>query len=117
MLKIVAIKVGKVIKKEMTETCSDAKESVFKDKSLNAMENFNWGKMAADLRRTAPVMAAILENSIASKSTDEPTLKTEIKMTVAAGILLQGISERASHVQRVVSLLLFSSHSPKQLCY
>lgn len=87
MLNRVAIKVGRVIKKEMKETCSDAKQSVFKDKSLDAMEKFNWGKMA-DLRRTAPVMAAILENSIASKSTDEPTLKTEIRMTVAAGILL-----------------------------
>lgn len=75
------------------------------------MEKFNWGKLAVDLRQTAPVMAVILENSIASKSTDEPTLKTEIRMTVAAGILLQGF-KRASLVQHVVSLLLFSSHSP-----
>ena len=112
MLNRVAVKVGRVIKKEMKETCSDAKQSVFKDKSLSAMEKFNWGKLAVDLRQTAPVMAVILENSIASKSTDEPTLKTEIRMTVAAGILLQGFSERASLVQHVVSLLLFSSHSP-----
>ena len=112
MLNRVAIKVGRVIKKEMKETCLDEKQSVFKDKSLSAMEKFNWGKLAADLRQTAPVMAVILENFIASKSTDEPTLKTEIRMTVAAGILLQGFSERASLVQHVVSLLLFSSHSP-----
>ncbi|XP_019862645.1 PREDICTED: uncharacterized protein LOC109591334 [Amphimedon queenslandica] len=112
MRRKVAIQIGKLIRKEMKVTCSVKEQSIFKDKSLSAINNFSWNSMVLDLKRTAPVMSSVLENSI---DRGQKRKKVEIAMAVAASVLLHGHSERACLLQRAVSLLLYGCHAPKQL--
>lgn len=109
MCKMAAIRIGKVIKRELKQMCKTKEHSVFKDKSLEALEKFNWSDTVADLQRTAPILMTMLQNCINAVSKD-------ITISVVAGVLLQAYSERACLIQRVFSLLLYSCHSPKQVC-
>ena len=70
--------------------------------------------MVMDLKRTAPILSSVLENFLKQCHKKK---NTEVPFTIAAGVLLQGYSERACLVQRVISLLLYGSHSPKQVSY
>ena len=112
MRKAVSVTIGKEIQKKMKHTCLQKEHSIFKDKGISAVGNFNWSNMIADLKRTAPILSSVLENCLQQ---GEKKTKTEVTMTVAAGVLLQGYSERACLVQRVISVLLCASHSPKQV--
>ena len=112
MRKAVSVTIGKEIRKEMKHTCLQKEHSIFKDKGISAVGNFNWSNMIADLKQTS-ILSSVLENSLQH---GEKKTKTEVTMTVAAGVLLQGYSERACLVQRVISLLLYASHSPKPVC-
>ena len=68
--------------------------------------------MLVDLQRTAPILTLILKNATVLDS--KPN--NEIKLVIAAGVLLEAYSERACFIQRVISLLFYSCHSPKQVC-
>ena len=108
--KIAIIKVGQLLLKEMLKACSAQKNSLFKDKSLSAIEQFEWSSASADLKRTAPLLYTILDTSIPKRS----TIDRDISIAVCAGILLRSCSERAN-VIRLFSVLMFASHSPKQV--
>lgn len=112
MLRKVAFQIGKIIRKEMKVTCSVKEDSIFKDKSLTAIDNFSWNSMVLDLKRTAPVMSSVLENCI---DRGQNKKKVEIAMAVAASVLLHGHSERACLLQRAISLLFYGCHAPKQV--
>ena len=104
MCKMAAFRIGKVIKRELKQTCKTKEHSVFKDKSLEALEKFNWSDTVADLQRTAPILTTMLQNCINAVSKD-------ITIGVVAGVLLQAYSERACLIQRVFSPPLFLSFS------
>ena len=86
MCKMAAIRIGKVIKRELKQTCKTKEHSVFKDKSLEALEKFNWSDTVADLQRTAPILTTMLHNCINAVSKD-------VTISVVAGVLLQAYSE------------------------
>ena len=67
MRKLVAVKMGKFVKKELQETCSNKAESKFKDKSLDALTSFSWNETLIDLERTAPVFTLQLHNIIGTE--------------------------------------------------
>ena len=47
--KLVAVKMGKFVKKELQATCSNKAESKCKDKSLDALTSFSWKETLIDL--------------------------------------------------------------------
>ena len=110
MRKIAGVKIGKAIYKELCQTCSEKESSMFKDKRMSALSSFNWKNMVIDLKRTAPILSSVLQNSV------QQGVNRDVTITIAAGVLLQRHSERANLLQRVISLLLYASHSPKQVC-
>lgn len=81
---------------------------MFKDKRMSALSSFNWKNIVIDLKRTAPILLSVLQNSI------QQDVNRDVTMAIAAGVLLQGNSERANLLQCVISLL-DASHSPKQV--
>ena len=116
MKKLVAARLGEFLRKELIETCSPKRNSIFRDKSLSAIERFNWSEVAASLKQTAPIMFTLLEKCVCSNHRSSHALKKEVTIAVIGGILLRTCSERANIIQRVFSILLFASHSPKQVC-
>ena len=58
------------IKRELKQACKTKEHSVFKDKSLEALEKFNCCNMVANLQRTAPILTTMLQNCINVVSKD-----------------------------------------------
>ena len=111
MRKNVMTKVGNLLQKEMMKACSAQNKSLFKDKSVSAIEQFHWSNASNELKRVAPSLFALLNTCIPEKS----TIDREIGVVVCAGILLRYCSERNNVIQRLFSVLMFASHSPKQV--
>lgn len=118
MCRRVVAKMGALIRRELKQICSDEKKSLFKNKSLLAIESFKWSETAADLKINAPTLFSLLHTCTGSANCiTSPTCskKQEIAITFCAGILLRSYSERGNLVQRLMSVLLYASHAPKQV--
>lgn len=117
MRRKLVIKIGEEIRKELKQICSDESKSLFKNKSLNALESFKWSEAVSDLKRIAPLLYSLLFTLTSSTKKKIPTCctKQEIPITFCAAILLRVYSQRANLVQRLMSVLLYASHVPKQV--
>lgn len=107
---MVLSKVGKVIIKELTQLSK--RNSCFTDKGLSAIERFDWTVLVAKLKRAAPSFYSLLDVCTPRKS----GLQKDIVIIVCGSILLRSHSSKANLFQRLVSVLLFASHAPKQVC-
>ena len=118
MIKLIAVKMGRMVYKELKVTCLQHSNSKFKDKSVNAVVGFSWTDTLGDIKRTAPLLSTMLQNFVgagSSKLNHAEMKRKEISVVLSAGILLQSCSERANLVKRYISLLLYASHCPKQV--
>lgn len=106
-------KIGRILHNELRETCLSHNNSSFKDKGTSSLENFNWKDLTNDLKRTAPTLVSLLE--ICLKKRSGANSHTDRYMVVSCSILLRAYSERSNLVQRLFSVLLYASHSPKQV--
>ena len=105
-----AVKVGKLVQKELRYTCSQDAKFMYSKKCLEDLQSIQWSMLANDLKRTMPTMFKILEMSV--KATDN---KKDIVTAFIGGILLKQHNERMTYLQRLFSLILYSSHAPKQV--
>ncbi|XP_019854606.1 PREDICTED: uncharacterized protein LOC109583625 [Amphimedon queenslandica] len=101
-------KVGQLIRKDLKLLCKQ--NSSFCDKRISEIEQFDWARVTSCVRNTAPLLFTILDEAL-----NESGLEKEIAIDMCTSIMLKTHSERASLVQRLISVLLFSSHAPKQL--
>lgn len=112
-------KIGDILRKELKATCSVTNNSIFKNKSVSALETFNWTNVAADLKRTAPNLTILLEKCTTKGVLVDDDVgsqrKRDITISVTAGILLRSYSERSNLIQRLFSVLMYANHSPKQV--
>ena len=67
MRKNVMTKVGNLLQKEMMKACSAQNKSLFKDKSVSAIEQFHWSNASNELKRVAPSLFALLNTCIPEK--------------------------------------------------
>jgi hypothetical protein len=105
---IVISGVGRVIFKEL---CLLSKEnSCLTNKSLAAIEKFDWTIIATTLQKAAPYLCSLLETC-----TKKMGLEKNIVIVVCTSILVKSVSARANLLQRLMSVLLFASHAPKQV--
>ena len=113
---MVATKLGDVLQKELISTCSPSiSNSTVQSKDIEALQSFKWTHIAQDLCRTAPLLSIILHKCAGgSRHTSCPSNK-DVVIGVVAGILLRNCSQRANLLQRLLSILLYSSHAPKQV--
>ena len=120
MMRKLVVKMGKELKKELKLTCSHESKSLLKNKSLQAIESFSWLDVVQDLRRTAPLLFSLLFTLTSSSTKTKATInsldkKQEIPIAFCAGILLRFTSQKANLIQRIISVLLYASHVPKQV--
>ena len=109
MKKIVIQKVGTMLHKEMKVMCKS--DSGFCNKDTSALENFQWANIATELKGKAPFLYALLDRAI-----EKSGLQKDIAMVISSTIILKSNSELANIVQRLISLLLYTSHDLKQVC-
>ena len=103
MMRKLVVKMGK----ELKLTCSHESKSLLKNKSLQAIESFNWLDVVQDLRRTAPLLFSLLFTLTSSSTKTKATInsldkKQEIPIAFCAGILLRFTSQKANLIQRII---------------
>ena len=117
MRRIVAEKLGEVLHKELLVTCASRSNSIYHKKSTASLLSFSWSKLYEDLRQTSPILSIIMEKCV-NKNRNQPIERSKhIIIAMAAGILLRSCSQRANIIQRVIGILLYASHAPKQVNY
>ena len=109
-----ATKLGIVLRKELISTCSPSSNSLFHDQNIDSLQNFTWADICKDLRRTAPHLSMILEKCAEANRSATCPSNANIVVSVVAGILLRNCSQRVNWLQRLFSVLLYSSHATKK---
>lgn len=124
--KIVVERMGKFLSKELTHLSSIKVDSMLRDCSPTTLENLSWQSLLKELEAEAPVTLSLLKECVHVKrrvhkckgeggrsSRRLPNQEAAISMCFA--ILLRARSQRMNLVQRLISMLLYGSHAPKQV--
>ena len=106
MKEIVVKKAGVMLQNELKELCKS--HSCFCAKDASVLEEFQWSNIATELKAKAPTLSVLFDNAI--------TIERDITVILCSAILVKSHNERANIVQRLISLLLYASHAPKQVC-
>ena len=112
---------GRDIQKEMTALCSNDSKSVLRESSLEALSSFTWDKLSSELSTRAPTFYAVLHACVNTKQKgNAPESKNwrsskSAVLGMCAAIILRNCHHHMNLVQRIVSLILHSGHSAKQV--
>ena len=122
--KIVVECLGKVLSKELTYLTSLKFGSVLRNHSVESLKVFSWSDL---LEKAAPISLSLFKHCAHAKRRVRkckgrsgrsihhlPDEETAIGMCFA--ILLCARSQRMNLVQHLLSMLLYGSHAPKQVC-
>ena len=104
--------VGHYIKKELAAMCSDTVNSILLQSSSNDISSFTWEKLMDELAFNAPTLLYLLQCCTTTKS--KKSADAIIGMCVA--LLCRHRRDRASLIQKIISLILYSGHTSKQVC-
>lgn len=111
-LKYCLKKIGVMIRNEIKRLCSQAANSILSSQSLSDLNDFTWDKLHCELACNAPVLHTILQESTITE-TPRPNRKAVVGM--CASLLLKHRCCKMSLVQKIMSLILYSGHSGKQV--
>ena len=101
--------IGQQLRNELTSLCSEAANSTLRNQSADALRGFTWGKLHDELAARAPTLLTLLE---LCTYTRKPRMAVIGMCTV---LLLKFRFHKMCLVQKIVSLLLYASHSGKQV--
>ena len=115
----------KDIQKELTKVASKKSgSSCLHQKTLGALQSFTWEKLHQELKSKAPTFYRVLIGCVnvhRRKQTDKTSLpKTHcpgnsIVLGMCAALLLWHRNQHLNLVQRIISLILYSGHTGKQV--
>lgn len=112
------------IQKEMTKLCAKSTRSLLQQSSVMAISEFSWEALAEELERVTPTLYAILKGcvSVKRRQRNSPETARQRKqpsdnavLGVCASILLRHKNVHMNTLQRIISLVLHSGHSAKQV--
>ena len=86
-------------------------DTCFCAKDASALEEFQCSNIATKLKDKALIFFVLFNNAITRTG-----LERDIAVVLCSAILVKSHNERANIVQRLISLLLYASHAPKQVC-
>ena len=115
MKRKIASKIRDVVKKELMSVCLSETRSIFRWNDLTTLQSFKWSDVSGDFQRTAPYLSHILKKCIVTKRLSAHPSNQDIVISIIAGILLRNQSRRANLIQRLFSVLLYSSNVPKRV--
>ena len=112
MQKYVVEVLGLHMRQELASLCSNSANSVLQDPSLDALCEFSWAKLHKELQTNAPTFLHFLE---ICTNTRKPRCNRAGVIGMCAALLLKHRFPKMSLVQKINSLLLYASHSGKQV--
>ena len=106
--------IGRTLRSEMAALCSNHAYSVLRDQTATALMEFTWGKLYDELTVQVPTLLALLESCTYTRK-PRPNRTAIIGMCVA--LLLKFRFQKMCLVQKIISLILYSGHSGKQVMH
>lgn len=101
--------VGREVQKEIKAMVSNKTHSILSTESL---AEFEWSTLLEELHTHAPVLAGILQ---AATKTRVKRLNSDAVVGMCASILIKNRNPKMSLLQKIVSLVLYSGHTCKQV--
>lgn len=111
----VIAEVGKILVSEVQALCSDSFQSVLRSKDVNDLKTFTWDRVLSEAQDCAPTLLQLLESCTrpASGGLPKPNRKAIIGLCIC--ILCRYRRPSMSLFQKIISLILYSGHSAKQV--
>ena len=117
---------GKLLSKELSHVTSLKAKSLLCKRSAEVLEAFSWDTLNQELEKKAQITFSLLKQCAHAKTLmhkgDEKCGRRTRRLPNEKGvvglcfsILLRARSQRMNLVQRLISMLLFGSHAPKQV--
>lgn len=106
---LVMKKVGRLLNNDLKKLCRS--KYVFSNKDIGKFEDFSWSELTAEIKENAPSLFTILDTTLTGKSECEK----HIALGFIASVLVRSVSGRANFMQRMISILMYASHAPKQV--
>ncbi len=115
---------AKRVQKEMAVMCSKKTSSTLRSAKPEALENFSWDTLVAEVETHAPTLLQVLRGIADVKHRVRKGSKPKLKSTrpsntavvgVCAAILLRHGNVHTNLLQKMVSLLLSGGHASKQV--
>lgn len=124
--KMVVERMGKFLSQELTNIASLKTNSVLRNRSCEALEQFSWKSLLLEFEREAPNTLSLLKQCAHVKRrihkpvgeggrSERRVPNEEAAVGMCLAILLRARSQRMNLVQRLISILLYGSHAPKQV--
>ena len=110
--KYVFMKASRIAHAEITALCSDKQKSLLRKHSASDMKAFTWDALLAELQSSAPLLMSVL---LGCTRTKRPRANRKAVIGMCAALLLRHRYEKMSLVQKLVSLILYTGHSGKQV--
>ena len=104
---------GVIIRKEIKSMASDTTGSILRSQCVDDVKSFTWRKVTNELAIYAPTLLQILK---AVTDTKTERRNRDATIAVCASVLLKYRYQNMSFVQKIVSLILYTGHSSKQVC-
>ena len=111
---------GERIRKEMKTMCGLSSISLLRDFAPERLRSFQWKDLVEEMQRDAPTLLEILQGCVMRNKRKKQVgmsyrFKDESIIGICAAILLRHQNPQMNLIQRIVSLLLYSGHAPKQV--
>lgn len=118
---------GKVMSKELTHLSSRKVNSSLRNCSVESIEELNWNGLVQELGTEAPVMLSLLRECVHMKRRVHQTKgrggrsarrlpNKDAAISMCFAVLLRARCQQMNCVQQIISMLLYGSHAPKQVC-
>lgn len=112
--------IGKHIRKEMKRMCGLKSISLLRDSTPQRLCSFKWEDLMKEMQQTAPTFFQILEGCVYRKQKGVQMKKSyrvndESVIGICAAILLRHKNPKMNLIQRIISMLLYGSHAPKNV--
>ena len=122
----VVVRIGKLMSKEMTCFTSLKVGSVHRNCSADTLKEFAWKDLLQELESEAPISLSLFKQCAHVKRRRHKKhdksgrsacrlLDEDTAICMCFAVLLRSRSQRMSLVQRLMSMLLYGSHAPKQV--
>ena len=114
---------GLRIRRELRSLCSKKAPSILRRKPTSeSLNTFSWKDISKELNERSPLLLQILKECLTRKR--RKTKKKQTKRidddtiaSLCAGIILRHRNSRMTLMQRIMSLLLYSEHTTKLVCF
>lgn len=105
-------KIGKLVRLELCQLCSDKTASILRQHSAENFKDFSWNTITNELLTNAPILMSILTECIKTKT---PRVNSEAVIATCVGLLVKNRFKKMCFIQKIVSLILYAGRANKQV--